>query len=70
MESMRKTLNGKVIEAGRECPRGVLLLDVDRRWEAYLQLHCRAQDMGVLGQDSELHALIDKRLGFFEQGVS
>ena len=65
---MRRTLNRKLIEAQREAPRTRFPLDIELGWEAYLHLHCRAEDMGILGADDELHTLLDKRLAFFEEG--
>ncbi len=64
---MRTTLNRELIEANREAPRGEIKAQRDLHWEAYLQLHCRAQDMGILGRDSELHDLLDERLAAFEE---
>lgn len=65
---MRKTLNRKLIEEGREAPCGEIERQRDLHWEAYLQLHCRAQDMGILERDSELHDVLDARLAHFEEG--
>jgi len=70
---MRTRLNTKMIEANRYTPIGSEWGDGDiprpirLEWEAWLQVHNFAADIGVLGRDEGLHNLLDERLAFFEE---
>ena len=60
-------LKARVIEQGREAPRGRIGKDVDLEWEAYLQAHNHAERLGLLDHDQELHDFLDAKLGDFEK---
>jgi len=65
---MRTTLNRKAIEEGRRCPVVKALPKADDlRWEAYLQVHRLAEDLGILGSDDGLHTLLNDRLAEYEE---
>lgn len=59
-------MNAKLIEQRRQALKGGISEEDDLIWEAYLQLHAMAEDMEVLAQDADLHALLDSRLGAME----
>ena len=59
-------MNVDLIEQGRETERGKIPVDVDLRWESYLQTHNFAERLGLLEEDPELHDYLNGRLGEFE----
>jgi len=71
---MRHILNREMIlsnqftSIGSEVEHGNIPEEVHLEWEAWLQVHNFAADIGVLGRDEELHEILDSRLAWFEQG--
>jgi hypothetical protein len=57
----------KNIEANRMTKQGLIEKQDDLEWEAYLQLHNLAEELGLLEHDKELIAYLNKKLAHFEE---
>lgn len=60
-------MNAKEIERNRQTCRGSIAKEDDLQWEGYLQIHNRAEALGLLAYDDGLHNYLNAKLAFFEE---
>ena len=59
--------NAEVIERNRQTHRGRIGKVDDLEWEAYLQAHNFAEEIGLLAHDEGLHSYLDAKLAVLEK---